>query len=235
MDLENVLNKPAPAPAAPAKESEPEITKFDDKSKTNMPLVVLWIATAISVIALGGVYLLSYSVQQQITDTKGKLDAKTVEIDKKIAIAMEDEVIPLKAVTAQLKKVKAERFSMVEFMPIFFEHINKNVTIDTFAVSSDGVISFSGKTDSFRAAAEQVMTLEAWQIEKKNALSGVTMGAVSASRAEDGAITVPISINATFNKALLPKAIEIYKSGILSPVTSGSAVTIPNTIGGSNE
>jgi len=235
MDLENVLNKPAPAPAAPAKDTEPEITKFEDKGKTNMALVILWIAAALAVIALGGIYLLSSSAEQQIIDIEKKLSAKTTEIDKKIAIAKESEVIPLKAVTAQLKKVKAERFSMVEFMPIFFQHINKNVTIDTFAVSSEGVISFSGKTDSFRSAAEQVKTLEAWQIDKKNALSGVTMGAVSASRAEDGKITVPISINATFDKALLPKAIEIYKSGSATTVTSGTTATTSATIGGSNE
>lgn len=235
MDLENVLNKPAPAPDAPAKDSEPEITKFEEKNKTNMALVLLWVAAAISVIALGGIYLLSSSAQQQITDTKGKLDKTDKSIDAKIAIAKESDVKSLKEVTAQLKKVKAERFSMVEFMPIFFQHINKNVTIDTFAVSSEGVISFSGKTDSFRSAAEQVKTLEAWQIDKKNALSGVTMGAVSATRAEDGKITVPIAINATFDKALLPKAIEIYKSATAPEVTSGSTATTSQTIGGSNE
>lgn len=235
MDLENILNKSATAPAVPAKDSEPEITKFEDKNKTNIALVLLWITAAVSVIALAGFYLLSYSAEQQITDIKAKLAKTDKSIDAKIAIAKESEVIPLKAVTAQLKRVKAERFSMVDFMPIFFQHVNKNVTIDTFAVSSEGVISFSGKTDSFRSAAEQVKTLEAWQIEKKNALSGITMGAVSATRGEDGKITVPISINATFDKALLQKAIELYKSGASAAATSGSTAATSQTTGGSNE
>jgi len=241
MDLGNVLKEQSSAAPAPAQGAEPEITQFDEKNKVNIPLILLWASAFISVAGTVLFFMLSSSVHSKVVEIQADIATKDVSITKKKDAANEAEVIAIKAVVAQLKTAQANRFSMVDFLPIFFEHVNKNVTFSTFAVSSDGVISFTGKTDSFRSAAEQVMTLKAWQVDKKDALSGVTLGAVSATRGEDGKITVPVAINATFDKALLPAAIKTHEGSSASgsttiqfaPVSSGS-VTSGTTTGGSN-
>lgn len=222
MDLENVLKGQTPAPATAGKSPEAELTQFQGKTQVNISLVLLWSAAAIAVLGMGLFYLLSYSANQAVAEYQKTLATKDVEIEKGKKIANESEIVSIKAVVGQLKSAEANRFSMVDFLPLLFDHIDKNVMLNTLAVSSDGIISFTGKTDSFRSAAEQIMALKAWQIDKKDALSGVTLGAVSATKADDGRVTVPIAISATFAKELLPIAI----SGVSS--TSGT------TVGGAN-
>ncbi|MEI7792051.1 MAG: hypothetical protein WCI57_01030 [Candidatus Berkelbacteria bacterium] len=222
MDLENVLKGQTPAPATSGQSPEAEITQFQEKNKVNISLVLLWSAAAIAVLGTGLFFLLSSSAHQDVVEYQKTLVAKDDEIEKGKKNANEKEIVSIKAVVAQLKNAEANRFSMVDFLPLFFAHVDKNVTLNTLAVSSEGVISFTGNTDSFKSAAEQVMALKAWKIKDTEALSGVNLGAVSATRSEDGKVTVPIAINATFDKKLLPDAIALV------PSTSGT------TTGGSN-
>jgi len=243
MDLGNVLKEQAPTKPAPAPGAEPELTQFEDKNKVNIPLLLLWTSAFVSVAGLVLIYMFSSSVHTKVVEIQANITAKDKEIEAKKIVAKEADVIEIKSSLAQLKKAQENRFSMVDFLPIFFEHINKNVVLNTLAVSSDGIITFTGKTDSFRSAAEQVMTLKAWQIEKKEALSDVTLGAVSATRGEDGKVTVPISINANFDKTLLPAAIKSKSASDMpinvSNTTGDTAVnaipkTSGTTTGGSN-
>lgn len=179
-----------------------DVFEIDKASSFNLSIFILWVCAVISMSAATFLWLMDHSAKQDLADKKTALSQVVGTISSSGYIGVEEKASAFKSAVTELSSAKQSSFSMEDFIPKVYSHINKDVVVSNIALTSDGSINIVGQTGDYRSAAEQVLTLESWKIDDENVFSDVKLGSVSLNFDENGAATVPISITAKFDKSL---------------------------------
>jgi len=188
-----------------------DVFEVDETSYFNMPLFILWFCAVIALSATVFFWLMGYSSEQDLRDKKTSLSEVVSTITSPSYVDIEKKATSFKSAVSELSRAQKTGFSVTDFIPRVYSRINKDVVIASIAINDEGNLNIVGQTDSYRSAAEQLLSLEEWKVDGKTVLSDVQLGSVSLSTSEDGKITVPISITAKFDRTINFKQIATDK------------------------
>jgi|GEM_PF-5829908 len=216
--------------ASPSKEGgkndDEEFMPFEDKKSSNIGLAFVWIA---ALVAVGGAiffYLIGNSAVSKLAEVNDQKNSVSAQVSSSTYSDVTAKAAGFKAAVEKMSQAKADRFPMSDFLPQIYTAIDKNVTLTSLSLSADGKLSFSGTTNSYKSAAEQLATLKAWQVNSQTAFGGVTLDSYSQNISDKGAVTVPFSISGQLNKTVFTSPVNITTG---TTATSGQTVTTGNT------
>ena len=208
MPEEQVPNPPAPSPnqigpvpvAKPApgmgKADKASTLKFAEHSDFNFPLLILWLVAAFSILLTVYFWWNEKDLENTVKDKKAALSTIESSLTTKDNSDIEKEANDFKASVNALTSAYKLRYPYSTFLPNLYKLVNKDVVIDSMSVSSDGTMSMTGKTSSYRSVAEQVMSL------KNSAdLNGVNLASTSvAPGGGSGQVSFTIRANLVKNQ-----------------------------------
>ncbi|PIS07842.1 hypothetical protein COT78_01225 [Candidatus Berkelbacteria bacterium CG10_big_fil_rev_8_21_14_0_10_43_13] len=230
MDLEKTLDSqaagsasipssaPAPAPAprpSGGNSGDDYLTEMADHGEFSISGLLLWLSAIIAISATVFFWFLNSSATQDLADKTSQKDDAVAEISSPTYAALETRANQFQSAVNQLSTASKSRFSMDNFLPLLYGQVNKNVVVTTLSVDDTGKVSFSGTTDSYKSAAQQVATLKNWKIDEKNVVTTATLDSESES-VESGVVSVTFSISATVDKttALSTASVSATEGGI---------------------
>lgn len=227
MDLENTLNNQAGSVPAPAPNpstglggsGDNEIEGISEHGGLNLSGLLIWVCAVLAITATVYFWFLNNSTTQRLADQKSEKDAAIAEIASPTYAAVEAKAIAFQSAVNQLKTAEKNQYKMSDFLPLFYTQINKNVVVANLAVSSDGKLSFNGTTDSYKSAAEQLVTLQNWKINGVNIISSAKL--LSVSEDVSKGVVVTFAMSGSINKTA-------------SLVVATAATTSTNTTEGGN-
>lgn len=182
--------------------SEDEAFEVDQPSSSNLPIFITWASVVVAISAAVFFWLLGHSLEQDLKDKKVLLSEVVSVIVSPAYKDVEKQASSFKSAVNELSSAHKSSFPMNLFMPQVYGRINKNVVITSIAISDDGNLNIVGSTDTYRSAAEQVLSLKEWEIDGKKVLSEVSLGSVSLNILEDGSTIIPISITAKYDSSI---------------------------------
>jgi len=194
MDLSNILGKGSGKSGA--SDSNDRFKVIAD-SGTDSPIAILWVGVAISVLASGFLFYLDFGLKNKVATKKLDRDTVTTKLDSSDYRKIKEDASILQIKIAQVQAALARRYSMANFMPEIFNRINSNVTLTSISLTNDGKFTMTGKTDSYRGAADQVMSFTDWKVEDKAIMDNIELGSIAISASKDNKGNVPVSITAT--------------------------------------
>lgn len=226
MESENIAGKATAHSGMPTKEDTEDLSTFVDENKFNYAILINWASAAVAISLTVFFWLLSQDVISKVDDLNIKKNAVISQITSVDYANVEKQASSFKSAVSELKKAQAARYAMDDFLPKLYLQIDKNVIVSNIAITKDGKLSFDGKTDSYRSAAEQLLTLQAWTVSEKHVLRNADLVSVSENIDKSGKAEVPFSITADINKTI-----------DLNPITTSTdstttTVPVESTIGG---
>jgi len=218
MDLEKTLDSqaagsaptpssaPAPAPAprpgsSGGNSGDDYLTEMADHSEFSISGFILWLSAVVAISATVFFWFLNSSAAQDLADKTSQKTNAVAEISSPTYAALETRANQFQAAVNQLSTAAKSRFSMDKFLPLLYGQVNKNVVVSTLSVDDTGKVSFSGTTNSYKSAAQQVATLKNWKINEVNVVTAATLDSESES-VESGVVLVTFSISATVDKTI---------------------------------
>ena len=202
MDLSDTLKgQPTPAASQPKEKSDDmEMVQFSEHGSFNMSMFLLWLCAVIAILGSVFLWFLSRSAASELIENKTTRDKVVSDLSIPANSEAEARANSLVSAVSQLKLATANRYLMKDFLPLVYGRVNKNVSIANLSVGSEGQISLDGKTDSYKSAAEQLLSLQEWKINNKNVLSSVKLGAVTETISNG--TTVNFSISGQIDKTV---------------------------------
>ncbi len=194
MDLSNILGKGS---GKPSRADSDDQFKIMSDSGNEATAAVLWAGVAVSVLASGFLMYLNFSMKGKVADKKAERDTITAKLDSSDYKQIKADASEIQAKTAQIEAALAKRYSMANFMPEIFKRINTNVTVTSISLTNEGKFTMSGKTDSYRGAADQVLTFESWKSEGESVMEKIELGSIAISATRNSTENVPVTITAT--------------------------------------
>lgn len=169
-----------------------------EREKFNFPRLILWIAAVVSIVASIGFTLINKSLVGDLAQTEKEKKEYAAKLNTSSNEAIEKEAIAFSRAVEGLKQAKSQRYSYTDFLPAFYQKINKNVKISNIAIAQDGKIAIDGETDSYKAVADQILTLSDWKANDKPVLNGVNL--ITVSKQLTGGGKTRFTINAYIKK-----------------------------------
>jgi hypothetical protein len=196
MDLGDTLKgqaAPAAGPMPKENSNDMEMVQFSERGSFNLSIFLLWLCAIVAILGSVFLWFLSRSAADELADKQSRLDEVTSKLSTPANTEAEARAKSLISAVTQLKTASANRYLMKDFLPLFYTRINKNVVVSNLTIGSDGKISLDGKTDSYKSAAEQALSLRDWKINSKSMFTSVQLGTVSESIASGTEVTFSLS------------------------------------------
>ncbi|MFA6963553.1 MAG: hypothetical protein WC227_02465 [Patescibacteria group bacterium] len=203
MDLSNILGKGSGKPSRADSNGQ---FKIMSDSGSNPSIIILWVGVAISVLASGFLMYQNFSMKSRVADKKVERDTTVAKLDSSNYRQIRAEATEIQAKIAQIEAALDRRYPMADFMPQIFQRINSNVTVTSISLTNEGKFAMTGKTDSYRGAADQVMTFEAWKSKDIAVMNNIELGSIAISAANNNTGSVPVTITAAI--PTIPSTVE---------------------------
>ncbi len=171
-----------------------EIVRFSENS-FNYGVVLIYAAALLACFGTFFFWSVNRGQQTVLAEKRQEKDAVIAEMTSPTFKEVERKASAFKSAFTGLKAADSSRYSFVNFMPALFLHIDKDVQLKTISIDTEGELSLTGTTSSYRAAADQFLALKSWP-----SLSDVTLGAVTFSVDKEGNGSVPVVITAKIDK-----------------------------------
>lgn len=210
------------APPPPSSSGDP--VSYDNPNHTNVAGLFMWLAAIIAVAGTVFLWFLNSSTTQALADQNSEKDKIVSEIVSPTYVDVETKATSFKTAVDQLSQAVASRYSVGAFLPKFYAHINKNVSVNNISIGTDGKLSFDGTTTSYKGVAQQVATLTDWSVDSKKVLSNVQL--LSVSEDISSGVVAKFAISATIDKKI---DLATVATSAASPTT-----TTPSTTEGGN-
>jgi hypothetical protein len=204
-----------------------DVSKIDHGGGSNaMPLVLLWICAVIAIGMTAFLWLSNNSKTDALANKKTEQQKLQSSMATADFAATDTQISSFVSAVSLLKEANSKRYPMKDFLPGIFAKINQNVVVSTMSLTSEGKFTLNGTTDSYRGAAEQIMTLKEWQVSGVNVFKNIELASISMTATKDGKVTVPLSISADYtNTTTIPAKTESSVSSSSSSTTATSAST----------
>lgn len=202
--------------------SHDNLVQMGEHSSFNFALAIAWVVALLSVLATLYFWWLSTNTIDVVAEKQSKLESIEQQIQAPAMVRTEKESNDFKSSVGILSKAKKDRFSITEFLPVFYSKITNDVKITSFSLSSDGSLAIAGTTKNYRTTADLVLALKSWSV-----LSDVDLSSTSMSLGEgEGS-----KIEALFSISAKVTTVSAAAVGSSASSTTGTA-TQPSTGGG---
>lgn len=158
----------------PARDSVLEDLQFEVHKEKNWASIILWITAAISVVIVGFLFYMNYSLENQIDAKVNERSEIVSDINSSEYSKVEQKAIAFKKAATELIKIDSNLVKIGDFVDEFYTKVYGVVQISNLAISADGSLSFDGTTKDYRSIADQSLVLKNW-----DKLSDVEIGSVS--------------------------------------------------------
>lgn len=179
-----------------------EIETFGKSKPFNVGIFMLWIAAVLSILGTAYFYLLQKDSSSKLQAKKDELAQIDTQLQSAAYTAVEQKATDFKSsVTALKSATTAKKYQMNDLLIQVYTHTNKNIIVSSLSITDQGKISFSGTTDSYRSAADQLVTFREWKSGTKTVLTDLSLGSVSEKINTNGKAQVSFVITGTINKS----------------------------------
>jgi len=217
-------------PVSPIREEEDSFD-ISEKKRINLPVLICWL-TALLAIA-GGIlfWLLSKSAGDALSEKKNERDEVIAQINSPGLSDVEQKASVFKSAVTNLSAVKSNQFLMSDFLTELYARVIANVVVSNLSVTTDGKLSLDGRTDSYRAVADQMLAVKEWK-NKNDVLYLKNVQLVTSSQAvnqKTKKIEVSFAITGIVNKAANKKTVTEANPAASTAPDSTAETTIPST------
>lgn len=197
---------------------------FDDRPGFNFSLLILSLTTLFAVLATLLLWWTNQDNKAQAEEQTKEKQAIISQITSANYTSVEKKAQDFAASVSALSAAAKERYSMTEFLSNISGKLTKDVTINNLSVSSEGTVSITGTTKSYRSIADFAVALKSW-----DKLTEVDLKSFSLQIPEDGSRVVA-NFSATAKIVKTPKANTNQNLNTNSSSTSsGSGGINPNS------
>lgn len=190
---------------------------FKDRPGFNFGLLILSFTALFAVLATLLLWWTNQDNKAQAEEQIKEKQAVISQITSPNYTLVEKKAQDFSASVSALSAAAKERYSMTEFLSNISGKLTRDVTINSLSVSSEGTVSITGTTKSYRSIADFAVALKSW-----DKLTGVDLKSFSLQVPEDGSrIVANFSATATIVKT--PKANTTQNLNTNTPSTSSSS------------
>jgi Tfp pilus assembly protein PilN len=220
MDPENPV-APVAQPQAPQARPKPkadEFIQFKDHGGFNFGALLCWITALLAIVVTLFFWWISKNQKDALATKMSEKDSLVQQLASPTYADIEKRAQEFKSSVAQLKTAYGDKYSYSEFLPQLYTKLTKDTELTSFAITTDGTLSFSGTTTSYRSVADFVVALKSWET-----LQNVDLTSVS-ENLDQGKITTLFSVSAKIDKTKQKTA-----ATTTTPATTGSTLNTTNT------
>lgn len=235
MNFDNASKTDSPPVAASHSAQTKEDDNFDVAASKNFnsAMFICWLVAFLAIAGSIFFWLLNRSAQQAIETKTAEKQQIISEISSPSLSDIEFKATSFKSAVTQLAAVSKSRYSTDIFLTKFYTRIAQNVKVANLSVTSDGKITMSGSTVSYRAVADQTLLLKEWKINNANILKDVKLMSVAETVNETSkAVEVTFMISGTIDKT---QSLSEKSNNSTSDSSSNASSDTLSTQGGSNE
>lgn len=168
---------------------------YSGHSSFNFGIAIAWLVALLSILATLYFWWLNKNVADSVADKKAKKDAILQEIQSPTMVKSEKDALDFKSSVSILSKAKKDRLAFATILPELNTKITNDSQLTALSITSDGTVSITGKTKSYRGIADLAMALKSW-----TKLSSVEIGSASMSVEEEGkGVQASFSITASIS------------------------------------
>lgn len=189
-------------------------SEFSDHPSFNAPIAIAWVVALIAVLATVFFWIQDKNMNDALQDKNSEKVKIEQEVGSASYAAIAKEITDFKASVTGLVAAKKDRISFVDFLDEFSQKVTKTSVINSLGYDSTGKISLNGKAPSYRAVAELVIALKAWDKLKDVDLTTVSM-------------TEPSSDNNNKIEAIFSISAKVVQKTSANSLTTGSGAVAP--------
>lgn len=181
--------------AMPIRDSSKGFLEVEDHSSFNFPVAISCLVALMAMLVTGLFWWINKDSQTLLKEKQSEQESIVQQITTSTYKDVEKKASDFKSSVNALSAAKKERYSMEKFLQNFYSKVTKDVQISSLSVSSEGSLSISGTTATYRSVADLLMALGDWET-----LGEVELGSVALAESESGTLEATFSINAIINK-----------------------------------
>ncbi len=133
---------------------------FAQESSFNFAMLILWLVAAFAVAATVFFWLMQNNNQTTLNDKKIEQSNVLSELARPSNKEIEKKANDFKSSVTQLSSAFKSRYSYGSFLPELYKKVNSDVKIMAISIANDGAVSLTGTTSSYRAIADQMLSLK---------------------------------------------------------------------------
>ncbi|MCL5410320.1 MAG: PilN domain-containing protein [Patescibacteria group bacterium] len=174
------------------KVTDNSFAQFKEHSAFNVPVFLTWVVAVFAIVAT----LFFWWMNRNLTDElQGKITEKDTVLQQIASQGdTEKKAADFKASVTQLKSAYLDKYNFSTFTTEFYKKVTNDVKLTNMAITSDGTLSISGTTKSYRSVADLMVAMKSW-----DNLQNVELLTVATSE-DQGALETTFSISAKIDK-----------------------------------
>lgn len=159
---------------------ESTMIEFEGKAKSPLNAILIYLGLFLAVAFTVFILMSERSVQAQLETAKDEQIGVREELNKPAYADVIGESKAFETAVNSLSVLSAKKMSKAEILTEFYKYITKDVRINGFSISDEGVLAIDGVTGSYRSVADFVVGLQSFE-----RASDVTLISVSMNSGED--------------------------------------------------
>ncbi len=193
----------------------------------NLAFVLIWIAVAAAVLCTIAIWLLDTSAVQAEKQKQTQKDTLIQTISSSEYADLDQKVSGIKSAYDEIKKDLTTNFYLSDFLPLLYKRVDTDVQINNVSVTEAGKLNIDGTAGSYRAVADQMVSLQNFAALKNVVLLSISMNVDSA-----GKTAVPFVFSADIDKTVSLNTIS--DDTVNANDNSNSSTSDDSTTGGAN-
>ncbi|MDD4877133.1 MAG: PilN domain-containing protein [Dehalococcoidales bacterium] len=200
--------------------SHDNLVQMGERSSFNFALAIAWVVALLSILATLYFWWLSVNTVDVVAEKQSKLESIEQQLKAPAMVRVEKDSNDFKSSVSILSKAKKDRFSITEFLPVFYSKVTNDVKITSFSLSSDGNLSVSGTTKNYRTTADLVLALRSWSVLSDVDLTSTSMSLGTEEGSKPEAL-FSISAKVTTVPAAANSSASLTTGSVAQPSTGG--------------
>ncbi len=174
----------------------PAVPNVASGGGSSAAVVLLWITFVIAISAMVFLYLANRSLANSVSDKEDSKKDIVAELSSQKYVEIEQNAKSFSDSATILTEVSATRYPKREVMEALYSNLTRDIKLNSLSLGEDGVLVLDGATSSYRAVADLMTGLKAY-----DKISNITLGSVSLDTSDEAPVNqkITFSINASLN------------------------------------
>ncbi len=173
----------------PISTNKNDFEKFSNKG-SDMPMVVYWLAFALSLIFVGLFWFMGFNVSNALEEKQQEKDQIAALLSSPEIVEVEEQANNFKSAVSKLSSVSATRIKKTKLLVDLCGYFTKDLKIGSMSISSSGKLSLEGSAPSYKSVGEFMIALNEYE-----RVSNVSLGSVSMISSEDSEANENVSFS----------------------------------------